>query len=409
MSRNEELLFAAVAACSGRPFFYKFISANETGATGAHVSGFYIPKTCWHLFAQEPLRKGTNLTTEVTIHWQGDELISLSHAKYYGVGTRNECRLTRNGRGFPYLTDSHIGSMLVIVKTTDTEFAGFVIDDADDQDDFLAATGASVSAHGALIEKAVGPLSVIGQIGSAADESLFTSLFQGLQTELPDTDALGQEARDIARKLRHRDSVRDPDTALLDWYDTEWNLLQSFETSHYAKQLLNPFPSVTELLKVANAMLNSRKSRAGHALEHHLVQVFADNHISNSHCATTENRKKPDFLFPGIVQYKNPHYPVENLVVLAAKTTCKDRWRQILNEADRLRGRSHYLMTLQQGISAGQLLEMQSEHVIVVSPAQFHQYYPQEWRSSLMTLKEFLEQTRTTIAPDSMPAPGSKP
>ena len=72
MSRNDELLAMAVAACSGRPFLCKFISPNETGVTGSHGDGFYIPKNAWHLFAEEPLQRGTNLTHEVTVHWQQD-------------------------------------------------------------------------------------------------------------------------------------------------------------------------------------------------------------------------------------------------------------------------------------------------------------------------------------------------
>lgn len=40
-------------------------------------------------------------------------------------------------------------------------------------------------------------------------------------------------------------------------------------------------------------------------------------------------------------------FSVENLCTLAAKTTCKDRWRQILNEADRLRDENKYLMMVE--------------------------------------------------------------
>lgn len=64
-------------------------------------------------------------------------------------------------------------------------------------------------------------------------------------------------------------------------------------------------------------------------------------------------------------------YPVEQLISLAAKTTCKDRWRQIINEADRLRDRTKFLCTLQQGISTAQLDEMQEERVILVVPRPF--------------------------------------
>ena len=62
---------------------------------------------------------------------------------------------------------------------------------------------------------------------------------------------------------------------------------------------------------------------------------------------------------------------VEKLASLAAKTTCKDRWRQVLNEADRLRSQNKFLCTLQQGISSAQLEEMKSEKVVSVVPQRY--------------------------------------
>ena len=70
-------------------------------------------------------------------------------------------------------------------------------------------------------------------------------------------------------------------------------------------------------------------------------------------------------------QDHNQAFFIENLCTLAAKTTCKDRWRQVLNEADRLRDRNKYLCTLQQGISSAQMDEMQTERVILVVPKRY--------------------------------------
>ena len=79
--------------------------------------------------------------------------------------------------------------------------------------------------------------------------------------------------------------------------------------------------------------------------------------------AVTEGNKKPDFMFPSEEAYHDMTFAVEKLCTLAAKTTCKDRWRQILNEADRLRDENKYLCTMQQGISAAQMDEMQPKKV----------------------------------------------
>ena len=84
-------------------------------------------------------------------------------------------------------------------------------------------------------------------------------------------------------------------------------------------------------------------------------------------------------------------FSVEKLCTLAAKTTCKDRWRQILSEANRLRDKNKYLCTLQQGISSQQLDEMQGEKVILVVPKEYHTYYPRDKRDRLWTVKHFVD------------------
>ena len=103
----------------------------------------------------------------------------------------------------------------------------------------------------------------------------------------------------------------------------------------------------------------------------------------------TENNKKPDFLFPNGICYHNFEFPAEDLTILGAKTTCKDRWRQVINEADRVDER--FLFTLQQGISKNQLKEMADENVKLVVPESHVDSYPEEYRESLNTLNGFIE------------------
>lgn len=74
---------------------------------------------------------------------------------------------------------------------------------------------------------------------------------------------------------------------------------------------------------------------------------------------------------------------------MGAKTTCKDRWRQILNEADRIQVK--HLFTLQQGISPRQLEEMKAENVTLVVPQKYINTYPTENREDIWNLKRFIE------------------
>ncbi|SAC04760.1 Type-2 restriction enzyme EcoRII [Enterobacter hormaechei] len=74
--------------------------------------------------------------------------------------------------------------------------------------------------------------------------------------------------------------------------------------------------------------------------------------------------------------------------MLAVKTTCKDRWRQILNEANRIS--PVHLFTLQEGVSQAQYREMQAEGVRLVVPSSIHKKYPEAVRAELMTLGAFI-------------------
>jgi len=80
--------------------------------------------------------------------------------------------------------------------------------------------------------------------------------------------------------------------------------------------------------------------------------------------------------------------------MLAVKTTCKDRWRQILNEVDKDRIPTKHLLTLQEGVSQNQFNEMLDEGVQLVVPFGLHKSYPKKVRPHLMTLESFLADIR---------------
>ena len=84
-------------------------------------------------------------------------------------------------------------------------------------------------------------------------------------------------------------------------------------------------------------------------------------------------------------------FSIDKLCILAAKTTCKDRWRQILNEADRMKDENKYLCTMQQGISRAQMDEMQEAKVILVVPQPYIKAYPADRRDRIWTLSKFVD------------------
>lgn len=216
---------------------------------------------------------------------------------------------------------------------------------------------------------------------------------KGLTTKFPASEVMSDEARTLVYKTDVRSRVfmkANPDRLLLEWTDEEYRLFREIERARYGEIVARGFSSVDEFVNMANKVLNRRKSRAGKSLEHHLAAIFDGNNIRYTAQAVTEENKRPDFLFPSEADYHNPQFPVEKLCSLAAKTTCKDRWRQILNEADRFKGRNKYLCTMQQGISAEQMDEMEAEKVVLVVPRDYIRTYPEDKRDRIWTISRFV-------------------
>ena len=146
-------------------------------------------------------------------------------------------------------------------------------------------------------------------------------------------------------------------------------------------------------IKLVQSTLQRRKSRAGSALENHMEQIFQDHKLCYSRTPVTEGKKKPDFILPSITDYHNLEFPASRLTMLGAKSTCKDRWRQILNEADRIPHK--HLLTLEPSISENQTAEMQDENIQLVLPQGLHNTYTQKQQQWLMDVGGFLDWVKT--------------
>lgn len=223
---------------------------------------------------------------------------------------------------------------------------------------------------------------------------LLMSFTQSLKN-FPETNTMALTARSCYNKafrLSEQKIAEKPDETLLHWVDTEYVLFQMVEQKIYEPIITEPFKDVPSFVEVANKILNRRKSRAGKSLEHHLASVFDVSHIIYEEQVVTEENKKPDFIFPNGKCYHNFEFSANLLVSLAAKTTCKDRWRQVINEANRIPEK--HLFTLQQSISSNQLKEMADEKVHLVVPHKYIHNYPIEYQSSIWDLNTFISFVR---------------
>lgn len=369
----------------GRHTFCKFLSANDTGLTGGHQAGIYIPKdSASILFGFHP-QKGENREHWAKLKWQND-FETTSRFVYYGKGTRDENRITNFGRGFPYLRPEYTGALFILVQEENDFYHGFILNSEDEINRFLDTFGMGPTDTNRLISTQIADYKTLEKL-------TIENFIASLKVDFPSSETMSLTARQIQDQIyNHEDFIiSNPDRKLVEWINLEYRLFQLLERSRYGNLLSSGFTNIDDFIAVANQVLNRRKSRAGKSLEHHLAAIFDGNYLQYTAQAITEGNKSPDFIFPSQEAYRNYNFPTDQIISLAAKTTCKDRWRQIINESDRLKGKKKYLCTLQQGISVTQMNEMESEKIILVVPEVYIMSYPKEKRGGIWTLKKFIQ------------------
>lgn len=364
-----------------------YITPNDVGVTGGHQCGFTFSKSFYPLFFDIPGTKGENKDVTIRINWQCDYPTD-SRVIYYGKGTRNEYRITRFGRGFEFLKDEYVGSLMIMTKTEGKEYNAYVLSDQSNIEDFMAAFNLDVTKGNQWIEKN-GSLEPDERIGA-----LFSEYINSL-SDFPDTTQMAAFARQCICRAFGYDNLtikNNPDAIILKWIDAEYQLYGKLEEKLYRPIFTQPFETCQDLITFSNTILNRRKSRAGKSLEHHLCSVFDIACLKYKCQAKTEGKKRPDFIFPSEESYHDFEFPASKLIMLGAKTTCKDRWRQVLNEANRIPCK--HLFTLQQGISNNQLAEMRDEHLTLVVPKANLNLFGREYHDNILCLSDFIGMVR---------------
>jgi len=394
-------------------WYVKRLSGNDTLANKSHQAGPYIPREL--LFSVLPMLNNPNalnprvqLTAFVDSHPEVRQVTPIWYnGKLFGQ-TRNETRVTGwGGSASAVLDPESTGALAAFVFVNGATDAGasslhiWVCEGYQDE----------------VIEDQVGPVepgrSVVWRPGIPAD--LFTpktalSSCRLSPTQLP--PAWLQKfptATEIVRKsveLRPLQSET-PDARLVRRRDCEFELFKSVEEATEGSRIAKGFASIDEFVSLALSILQRRKSRSGRSLELHTREIFLEEGLIEgsqfSHSPVSEGEKRPDFLFPSQAAYRDRTVPDSDLRMLGAKTTLKDRWRQILNEADRI-PRKH-LLTLQEGVSENQFAEMRSAGVQLVVPVSLVASFPLAVREHLMTLEQFIAEVRLLNRTSSHPSP----
>jgi hypothetical protein len=390
----------------GYVWYAKRLSGNDTLATHSHQAGPYIPKDfLFRMFpsVRKPEEENPDQRFELYIDSHSDH--RTVRAVWYNNkmrgGTRNECRLTGFGGGQSALLDPESTGALAV-------FA-FVLNDE----------GAATECHTwvcrdeveeDVFEDRLGPVEPkefrIWEPGSLPPGDLFDEATPATRAscwlqakEIPPAWLIkfpkGEEVIRKAIELRPLKEIS-IDTRLMRRRDCEYEVFRSIEEAFFLPRIQQGFNAIEPFLGLAQSILQSRKSRSGNSLEFHVREIFLEEGLKAgehfTHKPVIEVSKRPDFLFPSQATYEDKSFPDANLRMLAAKTTCKDRWRQIINEADRIRLK--HLITLQEGVSEAQFREMQEAGVQLIVPKDVQDSYPKEVKPHLLTFESFLADLR---------------
>lgn len=231
---------------------------------------------------------------------------------------------------------------------------------------------------------------ILEQIGITVEDSEETYLDDMISRfgeKFPSTYDFSRYARSTLRDIEPLD---DADAALIAWIEREEILFRTFEKHLVGERLRKGFVDDVEgFIAFSLSVQNRRKSRVGYALENHLEQIFSIYNINYSRTKITENKSKPDFIFPCIEKYHDNSFNPLLLTMLGVKSTCKDRWRQVLSEADKIEYK--HLLTLETAISENQTNEMRERNLQLVLPKSLHSTYTDAQRSWLIDVVTFID------------------
>jgi len=388
-------------------WYAKRLSGNDTLANGAHQAGPYVPKNIlFQVFPtlHNPEKENPDVRFRISIdsHEDKRQVRAIWYNNKLFGGTRNEARITGfGGMDSALLDPENTGALAIFAFRIDSDskdISCHVWICRNPEEEELAES------HIGVIEPGKWVLHKFDGAGTLEkqNERLLprTNCWLDEKDIPPKWLIVFPSGREIIRKaieLRPEFSVLPPDKRLVKRRDCEFELFKSLEKAFEFERITGPFTSIDTFLDIAKTILQRRASRSGRSLELHLREIFLEEslreEIDFSYQRISEISKKPDFIFPSVNNYRNPAFPAENLRVLAVKTTCKDRWRQIINEANRI-GKKH-LFTLQEGISLNQFREMRAHDVQLVVPAEIIKMYRKDIRPEIMTLDGFLSEIKT--------------
>lgn len=368
--------------------FTKRLAPNDTGLTKSHQVGPYIPKPVAFPLLGLPATSKPDADRDglwnyqLVSHGQRGELRLI----YYK--SKDECRLTRFGGKASSLQDpENTSRILVLAFGPNSVLEAWLARDEDEEDLIEGRIGQvvpGIPVHRHIVGGQL-RLDELFPVTTEPCDCTMADLPPAWALEFPAPTALNDEA-----VRRFGGQHLDPDTRLMRRFECEYRIFRTVEDAHVLPTVASGFPRLDDFINVAMIVLNRRKSRAGKSLELNLETIFHEEHVKFERQRMTEPGSVVDFLFPSLKHYQGA--APTGVQMLAVKTTLKDRWRQVLQEAGRLPVK--HLFTLDEGVTLPTYQDMKARGVELVVPQRRVAHFPEAVRNDVLTLGKFIDLVR---------------
>lgn len=379
---------------AGWRWFIKILRGNDTLLNATNQAGPYVSRRIvFELFPSFALHSGENLSATIPVQIDSHGLGHDLNIRWWGL-KKNEAHLTGwGGKRSPVLDPEATGSILVMAfrqpEGGDAEECRVWLCSSVEEEDVVQERVGPVEPGTLILHDAGGGTTLAT---TALPDSPCTTAESDLPVDwrlaFPSAAELVQASVGRLATARHQS----PDTRLVRRRCCEYQLFRSVEQTVLLPRIREGFATVDLFVAFANSVTNRRKSRSGTSLGLQASLIFTEEGLEHSYDQISEGNKRPDFLFPSAEAYHRARSD-RGLTMLAAKTTCKDRWRQILNEADKVPVK--HLLTLQEGISLSQFEEMDRAGVVLVIPDRLQKAFDKRIVPKLLSFSQFIEKTRT--------------
>lgn len=416
--------------------FIKKLSRNDTSWTsgGSNQAGFYVPR---------PVRESDFLPTlkadnpakphifhaEVEILWPQTGEITRSQMRHFS-NKGAEAHITRVARSlFKELTPA---SLLLMgrfkASSKDSNYWAVIVDSASEEAELLEtvfdldanfhyAIFAPSKFHDYATSTSDELNALIEEFRSAIRRGAIDALVAKYAT-IPNPAVIAESARSQWLNT-HGFSTFDPwviaapgDAIMEISREIEYRLYRRHELRRRTSELLsilygsNDLPSgliqrYPELDQVLLSASQQRKTRAGRSFEHHIAASLKAGRIRFVEQAVTGGRR-PDFVLPDLPVLRSRKRGYGDALVLAAKTTLRERWKQVATEKLNC---EVFLATVDDRVAANSVREMADAGIRLVVPEALksNDEACYKGQGNVISFREFFDNEIRTARPFLMP------